>query len=299
MLEKMRPQFFFDRFISQFRFLPYALKYIFENPLRLYKFPLYLFIEFLNKKIVISPAGFGQYKLILDPKSGINRTLFFRGGSYPGHRLFISRNLKKDSVFFDIGAHSGFFSIFASTIIKTGTIHAFEPIPSLCKDFKKSIALNKIKNIKVNQFCLGEKNGKTSFHLSTILDHSGILETKLQSLRNKRLMVKVVKLQTYCKQNKIEKMDLIKFDVEGGEKDILFPAKDLIMKFQPLIIIEFSTDTTPAYNYHPNEIYDFLEELGYDMYKLVRNKLKMLKKKGTYCEDIFCIPQSKKYIVKL
>lgn len=299
MFEKLRRQFFIERFINQFTFLPYALKYIFENPLRLYKFPLYFLIGLFNQKIIMTPEGFGQYKLFLDPESGINRTLFFRGGSYPGHRLFLSRHLKENNVFFDIGAHSGFFSIFASTIIKTGVIHAFEPIPSLCKDIEESIALNKIKNIKVNQFCLGNKNGKTSFHLSSTLDHSGILETKLQSVRSKKVIVRVVKLQTYCKQNRIEKIDLIKIDVEGGEKDILFSAKDLLMRFQPVIIIEFSVDTTPAYDYHPNEIYDFLEKLGYKIYGLVGNELKVQKKKNVYREDVFCIPQSKKHMVKL
>lgn len=283
----------FKQVINQFRALPYLVKYTARNPLKFYKFFSFAYLKYLKKRpFIINPANFNDFKMVLDLNSNINRTIFFHGGSYPYHLSFIKKHLKTDSVFFDIGAHSGFFSIYSATIIKKGSIHAFEPIPHLCHDIYKSIQINRIKNIKVNQFCLGNRDGKVKFNMSAQLDLSGIEETHLQ-FRSKVIKTKIMKLATYCRRNKIKKIDMIKIDVEGGEKDILFPAESLLRKFMPVIIAEFSVDTTTAFNYHPNELYDFLDKLGYKMYGLVNGRLKEVKKKFVYREDIFCLPGQK------
>lgn len=284
----------YKQIINQFRTLPYLVKYIANNPLKIYKFPAFAFFKYFKKRtFIINPANFRDFKIVLDLNSNINRTIFFHGGSYPDHLSFIKKHLKADSVFFDIGAHSGFFSLYAATIIKTGSIHAFEPIRQLCQDIRKSALINRIKNIKINPFCLGSSDGKIKFHMSSQLDLSGIKETHLQ-FRSKIFETKSVKLTTYCRQNRIKRIDMIKIDVEGGEKDILFPAESLLRKFMPVIIAEFSVDTTTAFNYHPNELYDFLENLGYKMYGLVNGRLKEAKRKSVYREDIFCLPNSKR-----
>lgn len=254
---------------------------------------LYFYYLITGKKIlVIEVPQIKNYKMVLDLNSHLDRSIFLSGlfGDHIEENSFnfLSKNLKKDSVFFDIGANSGFFTLFASLIIKTGFIHSFEPVPRAYNNFKKSVQLNKIKNINVNNLCIGNMNKKVRFNVSFHSDVSSIKVTPYQS-GNKLIESEMMTLDKYCQKNNLKKMDMIKIDVEGSEKDILFNSKNILKKFKPILIIEFSNYTARAFGYHPNEIYDFLVDLGYGIYNYKRGKLEKQKKKEFYEEDLYCI----------
>ena len=98
----------------------------------------------------------------------------------------------------------------------------------------------------------------------------------------------MVTLNSYCKENKIKKLDIIKIDTEGAEKKIIFGSKNVFRKFHPKIIIEFCNKTAEPFGYHPNEVYDFLAKLGYTAHKWDGKSLKIQFKKDYYeDEDLF------------
>src|SRR5437870_1019338 len=51
--------------------------------------------------------------------------------------------LKQDTVFYDLGANVGWYSMVAGKIINAGKVYAFEPMPMVRSLFEKHVELNK------------------------------------------------------------------------------------------------------------------------------------------------------------
>lgn len=285
------------RVINQLNTIKSIVIYLINDSSSLYKILLFAFYKIFNIPPLVAPKYFKGRRLFLDVNSGIDRTVFFRGIAHPELVNFLLTILKADDIFFDAGAHSGFFSILAATIIKHGTIHSFEPIAYNNLLIKKSIKLNNLINIRLNRVCLGARDGVTNFYLSSQTDASSIKKTRYQS-SIKVIKCRMIKLNTYFKLHNIRKIDILKLDVEGSEKDILFSSPNVFKKNRPIIICEFANDAASAFNFHPNEIYDFLVNLGYRIYRFQDGKLYNQKKKQNYEENLFCIPQEKLNRVK-
>lgn len=273
----------------------FFIKSFIKNPLGVvFKFSQYSFYIISGKKIIIQKVPvLKNLRMVLDLSSHTGRSIFLSGllGKHIDIDIlrFLEKNLKKDSVFFDIGANSGYLSLFASQIASRGSVHAFEPIPFVYKDFLRTIKLNNIQNIKANNVCASDKNGTVKFYLSSYSDVSGIKETSYQK-RNKIINSKTITLNAYCQKNNINKVDIIGIDTEGAEKSIIFSSRNLIKKFHPKIIVEFCNKTAKAYGYHHNEIYDFLVELGYKAYEYHGEKFETQPKKDYYeDEDLYFV----------
>ncbi len=137
----------------------------------------------------------------------------------------------------DAGANIGMFSIIASDKVgETGKVFAFEPLPEVSAVLRKNIDTNRCRNILVEEKILGNVNKKVDFYYnleenynasSTISKNSSDNVTKLQQIT----------LDRYVKDNSITRLDFIKADIEGAERDLILGAEEVIKKFKPKISI--------------------------------------------------------------
>ncbi len=124
---------------------------------------------------------------------------------------------EKDLVI-DIGANNGFFSIFAAKKATSGHVISFEPVPELVNKIKTNIDLNKISNIKLEQLAVSNKKGHIEFYISKT--HNGCHSLFKRSASDDKIIINTIKLEDYCFENKIQKINLLKMDCEGAEYDI-------------------------------------------------------------------------------
>ena len=65
-------------------------------------------------------------------------------------RESIKSNIKKDSVFIDIGANIGFFTNYGASLVgSNGHIYSYEPNPECVERIRKNLELNNFKNVKI------------------------------------------------------------------------------------------------------------------------------------------------------
>lgn len=158
----------------------------------------------------------------------------------------------------DIGANLGSYSY---KLNRMGyTVHAFEPNP-YCVN-KLVGWTNKQEKVILHNQALSNFTGSDEFFVP--LMHNGFSEHALGSLKAdpsavQKLQVDVRKLDDFD----IEKIKLIKIDVEGAELDVLEGAIKTIKKNMPIIICEIEQ------RHHENSInavFEYLFELGYEGY---------------------------------
>lgn len=145
---------------------------------------------------------------------------------------------------FDIGSNKGQFLQLVLAHIETNDfkIHCFEPglitFENLAKD------LNKDDRIKLNNLAIGKEKGETLLHYDVVgsglasltkrnLTHFGIDFDKFES-------VKTDTIDNYCADNGINRINLLKIDIEGHELDALAGAKSMFeRKLIDVVTFEF------------------------------------------------------------
>lgn len=184
--------------------------------------------------------------------------------------------IKKTNIVFDIGANIGWYSLSAAKQNKKTKVYAFEPIKETFDYLIKNIRFNQLKNIIPNNIGLSNKNSTASFFINPV--HFGSAsEKKITENNTKRIKVDLKKLDDYCQKNKINKIDLVKCDVEGAELFVLKGGIKVIKNLKPIILIEMLRKWSKKYNYHPNDIIELMKSLNYLCFTLEGRKLKRIK----------------------
>ena len=64
-------------------------------------------------------------------------------------------------------------------------------------------------------------------------------------------------------QDALDRVNLVKIDIEGGELDVLRSAPETMMKFRPTWIVEYGVNTWPAFGATPEQLLELLRERRY------------------------------------
>jgi FkbM family methyltransferase len=154
----------------------------------------------------------------------------------------LKNKICKNPVIFDIGGNKGQSIEKYLRIFNQPIIHSFEPVKTdydyMYQKFKNN------KNIFLNNIALGDKTEKKEFNITAKTDNSSFnkinLGTDWLKVRSKEFdttetgyvtsiqKVNVIKLDDYCKDNKINQIDLMKIDTQGYEDKVLEGSKNTI-----------------------------------------------------------------------
>ena len=142
---------------------------------------------------------------------------------------FILNNLNEDSVFFDIGANEGYFSVLASKKNIKGKTYSFEPVQSLIPIINKNISINKIKNCRVLNIGIGKNNYKTKINLFPEINSGASSIIRKYRFFSKSQIIQIKSLDNFYREENLNfVIDLIKIDVEGYEMQVIEGMKNLL-----------------------------------------------------------------------
>jgi FkbM family methyltransferase len=194
--------------------------------------------------------------------------------SYELEELNMQYNLiSKDDVIFDIGGNYGWYAMHLAKKFPISKIISFEPIPKTHNQFLKNINYNNISNIEVHNFGLSDKPGSFSFYFDPNLSVNASLSNVSESKSAVEIICKVDTLDDFVQKTNTKKIDFIKCDIEGAELFALKGSINSLVKYQPKLFVEMLRKWTFKFNYHPNDIIEFLKEIGYRCFFINGEKL--------------------------
>ena len=139
--------------------------------------------------------------------------------------------VKKNDVVIDAGAWIGDFSAYA--VSKGATAYAFEPVSIIFNVLRKTEELNKGKIFPV-QKGLGDR--EYDIHVSMTSDVNTDYSISMgRDLKGE--LVSIITLDKFVEENKLERIDFIKADIEGAERDMLRGATNVLKTFAPKLAI--------------------------------------------------------------
>ena len=144
------------------------------------------------------------------------------------------------AVIMDVGANIGIFSTLFNRIIPDTTVYSFEPSPKAYECLTETLRRNGVRTDRAFNFGIGEKSGTLNFYECDMLAGSCIV-TQDDNKHLANTTIPVVPIDQFVKEQKLERLDFIKIDVEGFESEVLKGAKQTLARFKPRVFIEFNS----------------------------------------------------------
>lgn len=217
------------------RILSRPMKYLVGQGIRRIAFPLFGWSRMKKIKTIFSDSFF-----VLLP-GGLDIYLWGCKTHDSELRLskYLIRYLKPGHTFVDVGAHFGFFtSLAASLVDKHGLVYAFEPTPNTFNVLNKNAELP---NTVIFNKAVGSENGQITFYEYDQLNSEYNSTIPLDGLSSNEFSVDLIRLDTFAKRQKI-KPNIIKVDVEGAEFEVVKGLDGLLKACDFHIVLEVFSD---------------------------------------------------------
>ena len=187
---------------------------------------------------------------------------------------FLNRFLRQGMTVLDLGAHHGFYTLLASKRVgNTGNVFSFEPSARERKALRLHLKLNRCKNVAIQEMALGDQNMKTDLYVvEGWAAGCNSLRPPDVAARTSPVPVRVVRLDDWLADHKIDQVDFIKLDVEGGELDVIKGATNLLERRpRPVILAEVQDIRTLAWGYKAKDVINYLRDRGYTWFRISEN----------------------------
>lgn len=182
-------------------------------------------------------------------RNNIEFSIFYYGAFEKPLLFFLSDTLFKlnqdkvnvqDSCFCDIGANIGQHSLYMSQF--AGKVHSFEPFDEVSRKLEHQIQLNSLNNITLHKVGLSDTSEDLTFYAPTGSNQGiGSFDANTVSKGNTALgELSLKKGDELFPELAINRIDLMKIDVEGFEKRTLKGLAQTLMEQRPVIVCEIS-----------------------------------------------------------
>lgn len=216
-------------------------KRLLKDPLRTLPYYVMQFLAYRRPYKVTYTTLWGDTMRFYLPEAG---AIYYYGFFEANLSNFFINFLQEGDTFFDIGAHVGYYSMLASSLVgDTGKVVSFEPTPRTFASLAENAKTKK--NIEVYNNAVLDKETEIEF-FDYGAKYSAFNSFKKRTseeifFRNEaeKIVVKTIAIDTFCKEKNISPT-LIKIDAEGSEHLILDAMTSVLEEKRPLVTIEVS-----------------------------------------------------------
>lgn len=147
-----------------------------------------------------------------------------------------------DSRVLDVGANIGMTAIAFSRICLAGQVAAIEPLPHVYEYLRRNISASGAANVKTFNFALGScaaaaviQGHPSDYASSFIADKYQIPDTD-HSAHN----ISIRRLDETFSELSLDRLDLMKVDVEGFELEVFAGAEKTLAIYEPIVFFEMN-----------------------------------------------------------
>ncbi len=181
------------------------------------------------------------------------------------------------STIFDIGGNRGRAAEFLLHRFPDAMVHCFEPNPEALAQLRTK--LQQHDRARIHPVAVSSSDGTTTFHQGARDDVSSLYPRNSTGHRYFRAdldmkattEVETASLDTFCAEQNIASVQLMKIDVQGGELEVLLGGQNRLAAntFDVIVAEGF---LVPHYESAPllDEVYSFVSGYGYTAYDLFK-----------------------------
>ena len=173
--------------------------------------------------------------------------------------------LSPGGVAVDVGANLGEWAVpLARRVGPSGRLLAIEPAPRAAAALDKTLVANAFAQAELIRCAVGDHDGTAEFAIpivSSVRIDTGTARIGPAAAGRQALKVALRSLDSLAAEHRLDRVDLIKIDVEGYERRVLDGAQATLARFRPVLVIETGHEAEGD----RRAIHDRLGGLGYRM----------------------------------
>lgn len=204
--------------------------------------------------------------------------------------MTIRHHVKPGQHTLDIGANLGWTARLMSALVgPSGSVTAFEPMPSALANLRLNADTAAYRNIKVVDIALSDAAGEVPIYLSS--DQN----TALASLREpdaasgaKAIRVRTAPLDTML--GELPRISFVKIDVEGAEQKVLSGMQGLLRRDRPVVALELSDAWLRRMGDSGDGVLRFMQQHGYGCFQYGQEPMVPMQHAPAEQVDIVCLP---------
>jgi len=209
----------------------------------------------------------------IDSRSWIEWNVLFRGDYEPHLTALWNRLAPEGGVAIDIGANVGAHTLtMARAVGPRGRVLAFEPNPPVRAAMVHNLSLNGIEHVTVFDCALGSEPGTLPLRVpkSTSAEFSNIGLASLVALDTPHDLVDVAvrALDDMLASLNLDRVDVVKIDVNGYETATLRGMRTCLERYRPAVIFEYDAWAWAQANAKSAEAFELFQAAGYEIYRI-------------------------------
>ena len=204
----------------------------------------------------------------LDPRDLVSREILRTGAWEAASWDAMRMHLAPGSVFVDVGAHIGYYSLKAARVVGPGGhVIAIEPNPPTVRELEDNVRASgaTIVNVQpvacsdaesmLDLFAAPEANtGQTSLSKANASQSGTVAAT---------FHVRARPLDDIVTDAGLTRVDVVKVDVEGAEMLVLKGAVDVLARYHPVVMVELVDQQLRSMGSSDAQVRSFLNAHGY------------------------------------
>jgi len=200
-------------------------------------------------------------KMTVDISDYLGHCLYFGfdGEESRSYQQLFSLVSKGDNVL-DIGSNIGFTLLSMAHISEIGGVIGFEPDKLNYQRCLENVKQNNFQNIRLYNIGLGDNEISLPMEVRAEVNRGG----NRVSVTGQGELIHIKTIDSIFPSFNLEKLDLVKIDVEGYELHVLKGGAKTLQKFHPVLFIEVNDDNLLDQNSSAKSLVEFLFDLGYN-----------------------------------
>jgi FkbM family methyltransferase len=213
-----------------------------------------------------------------DLRNSLAREVYFTGQYEPQETALLEAFIKPGQTFVDVGAHWGYFSLIASQKVgPTGRVLSIEADPRMFHTLSRNVRDNALSQVEPIRIAAAAETGVLQMSGYRELDDNWGVSRLLGSAGNvgdpNVFEVSTVSIDSLLDQRSIEKVDVLKMDIEGAEPLALRGMEGGLRAGRyPLMVIELHPAALPDFGSSVAAIGTFLSGCGYRAWRIDHTK---------------------------
>jgi len=171
--------------------------------------------------------------------------------------------IKPHMIVFDVGANFGYYTaLTAARLNRDGHVHAFEPTFNYRQRLLGNLVANRLESrVTVHPFALSNIEGEADIRIG---NSSATMHAVGEYGSVERIALK--KLDDFVCSQKIDRIDMIKVDIDGHEPQFIEGSRNAISRFRPKMVLEFNEENLRQHHSSSGTQRRQLEELDYILF---------------------------------
>jgi FkbM family methyltransferase len=208
--------------------------------------------------------------IVADPRTPLGWNLLLFADYEPELRICFKKLLRRGFVAVDVGANVGWHTLLMAQLVgDQGRVIAFEPNPSVRERLQFHISLNRFRQVEVLPYALANQAGCVRFNAPPVDDPTcgdGCLLPEPAAQTAHGIDVESLPFDSLRERLHLERLDLIKIDVEGFEWPALCGCEQAIATFRPHIAFEFDLAYIARCGGSREQLWEFFQRHRYELF---------------------------------